>query len=1209
MIALYTVSRILRQKSFPAPRKPQEMATSRGGRQGASAGPTRFRVEGITLFLHFPISEGEFAVPSVESFPFCGLEFNVFAAKTAAPTTNAKTQRGAAAKVRAPQPSESASPAAPMPMAALIAGGYATPLAQWNFQAIPVFASDEHRRGGSNPHSWLTAGFQAKLAIGQVDDPLEAEANQLAERAIRAPRGTGWDSSPSNVAAPALHRKCSQCTPDQKCSRCRQQKAATTAPAHHDPSAQVVPAQVNSGRVRAQPVPAGATAPASVHRALQSAGRPLDPVQRSFFESSLGHDLSDVQIHTDSVAADSAAAVSALAYTVGRHVVFGADRYQPASLDGQRLLAHELVHTIQQGAGQRITKKPNPETAPQNRLAAADAVATISHPAPPVVARDVDPKATAQTVGEVKVFLGGGPGKAVIKFETAQGSRSYILDSLGNLKPGQYTVGVKVHGRRKVEFVFNLSAGQLFHFSYKIEPGQPNPASLFAKEGSVSFVVSMETAPVRQKETEKTNDVTEQPGGTDSLAHRVAAFKRTVKAAGQVRMAENRKALAEWRTFLENKLTPKQVEKTVYAQEVRDLQMTAKKEGGRTLDAYDEAVSTANPLRREKAVGQVRGKYRACTGCHLDVQADNLEKENPGLKNSGLEDWTPINTVLQQNAAAEGQTPTPRPVGLRSTGTEGLDKKSEIHDPSHPGATAASAALAAIQPFLEILGPGHYDVLPADILLQRADPNVLLAAIATHIERRRAAYAKFAEHIAEPDFDYLTLRPIVRELLPLQPDDVQSAIETEIQRAEEWERFKSRVMFGVSLVLLVLAVFPPTSAIGIAGVAAAEGGMGAYMAVTGIESMQEGYWLSKTTGANDVVDPEQQEAAGWMMAAGLLSIVMGGLGLKGAAAKGVKLLRTAGTSAAEAGSRGVIDGLEGEAGGHHFKISEIGSGNPKVKVTSPEGETLYDGPLKDMPQKGFGEAEPATAIKPDKAMYAKQRASALEQKAASAEANAAENEKLAATAQGARKASLQRQADTMRKNAAALRDEANSYLSGAKSPLHDLPTGPEVDAEIDRLAAGQGGRQKMVEIKLTKAELGGKPARLQRGLLSTGRGRVVLRVEGGGSQSALGVSAAGGVKIAPRMLYLNFGSVERALEFLAKRGPGARIVAFEVDEAWAQSLRSGAVPQEGASLVNPKTPKLVDPSDAADQLQIPPDMIPEMEKFIVPGSGKVILTK
>jgi hypothetical protein len=127
--------------------------------------------------------------------------------------------------------------------------------------------------------------------------------------------------------------------------------------------------------------------------------------------------------------------------------------------------------------------------------------------------------------------------------------------------------------------------------------------------------------------------------------------------------------------------------------------------------------------------------------------------------------------------------------------------------------------------------------------------------------------------------------------------------------------------------------------------------------------------------------------------------------------------------------------------------------------------------------------------------------------------------------------------------------------------------------------------------------------------MRTSRGRVVFRVEGSGSRTLLNVDAAGSVKTTPGTTYLNFGSVERALEFLAKRGPGARIVAFEVDEAWAQSVRSGAVPETGTKFLTGKTPKLVDVKYAEDQFEIPSEMLPEMEKFIVPGSAKVLLTK
>jgi hypothetical protein len=67
-------------------------------------------------------------------------------------------------------------------------------------------------------------------------------------------------------------------------------------------------------------------------------------------EARFGHDFSRVRVHTNGRAAESARAVNASAYTVGRDVVFGEGRYEPASTDGRRLLAHELTHVVQQGA-------------------------------------------------------------------------------------------------------------------------------------------------------------------------------------------------------------------------------------------------------------------------------------------------------------------------------------------------------------------------------------------------------------------------------------------------------------------------------------------------------------------------------------------------------------------------------------------------------------------------------------------------------------------------------------------------------------------------------------------------------------------------------------------------------------------------------------------------------------------------------------------
>jgi hypothetical protein len=90
--------------------------------------------------------------------------------------------------------------------------------------------------------------------------------------------------------------------------------------------------------------------PPIVNSVLQAPGRPLDAPTRAFMEPRFGRDLSNVRVHTDGPAADSARAVNALAYTMGNQVVFGAGQYAPTTSAGRRLLAHELAHTVQQAS-------------------------------------------------------------------------------------------------------------------------------------------------------------------------------------------------------------------------------------------------------------------------------------------------------------------------------------------------------------------------------------------------------------------------------------------------------------------------------------------------------------------------------------------------------------------------------------------------------------------------------------------------------------------------------------------------------------------------------------------------------------------------------------------------------------------------------------------------------------------------------------------
>lgn len=160
--------------------------------------------------------------------------------------------------------------------------------------------------------------------------------------------------------------------------------------------------------------------PPVVHEVLRSSGQPLDKKTRGFFESRFAHnfsgvplsstsqqpsqsslkigepadvyeqeadriadsvmlkqntetlssneqeggsfDLSHVRIHTNARAAESARKINALAYTSGNNIVFGAGQFAPATRKGQRLLAHELTHVMQQSSSGKIQRTPAPPT-------------------------------------------------------------------------------------------------------------------------------------------------------------------------------------------------------------------------------------------------------------------------------------------------------------------------------------------------------------------------------------------------------------------------------------------------------------------------------------------------------------------------------------------------------------------------------------------------------------------------------------------------------------------------------------------------------------------------------------------------------------------------------------------------------------------------------------------------------------------------------
>jgi hypothetical protein len=110
-------------------------------------------------------------------------------------------------------------------------------------------------------------------------------------------------------------------------------------------------------------------------------GQSLDPATRGFMESRFGRQLGGVRVHTGPEAAASARALGAAAFTIGRHIAFANGRYRPDRPEGQRLIAHEIAHVVQQeGASPGLVRADAGIEAERDAETAADKVTAGQRP-------------------------------------------------------------------------------------------------------------------------------------------------------------------------------------------------------------------------------------------------------------------------------------------------------------------------------------------------------------------------------------------------------------------------------------------------------------------------------------------------------------------------------------------------------------------------------------------------------------------------------------------------------------------------------------------------------------------------------------------------------------------------------------------------------------------------------------------------------------
>ncbi len=205
--------------------------------------------------------------------------------------------------------------------------------------------------------------LQPKLKIGAPNDKYEQEADRVADQVMRMPEPSVQRQEEEETGSEELEPQPMEEEEEEEEETLQTKPLAEqitplvqrqTEPMEEEEEEETLQTKTTSG----QPP----TVSSSLHNritALQGGGQPLPQSERAFFEPRFGADFSQVRIHTNSRAAETARAVNARAFTLGQDLVFGAGQYKPCKSAGRRLLAHELAHVVQQGGDSRLTASGN----------------------------------------------------------------------------------------------------------------------------------------------------------------------------------------------------------------------------------------------------------------------------------------------------------------------------------------------------------------------------------------------------------------------------------------------------------------------------------------------------------------------------------------------------------------------------------------------------------------------------------------------------------------------------------------------------------------------------------------------------------------------------------------------------------------------------------------------------------------------------------
>lgn len=307
--------------------------------------------------------------------------------------------------------------------------------------------------------------IQTSLKISRPGDVFEQEADRVSEQVMRTPAPETEESTTVRNHPPdtCIQRNCRD-------PECKEEEEETL-------QAKETPGQT----------PKATPNVAADINALRGRGRPMPDSVRNYFEPRFGQDFSNVHIHTDSKGADTARAVNAQAFTVGRDVVFGTGYYAPKTEKGQKLLAHELTHVVQQtnsgkssGGQLRVQRKEEgtatvlQESSTQNIKASA-----VSKNTSPEVYWSVDfKKLITYVIPRTPISL-----QEMAKYLCGDPSAAAGLATINNIDPSaQLAAGFRLQITGVKDLRFTKTAFAHFHAAPKV-PIEVDPGKWLAHMG------------------------------------------------------------------------------------------------------------------------------------------------------------------------------------------------------------------------------------------------------------------------------------------------------------------------------------------------------------------------------------------------------------------------------------------------------------------------------------------------------------------------------------------------------------------------------------------------------------------------------------------------------------------------------------------------------------------------------------------------------